>query len=269
MSKNSKAIRRRVLETAALSLSAILLIYEISGFSLGNDELEMRLFDIAITRMLGGLIFLCLCMRMGYGIFGSMDGKCIKGALLCFPALLVVLNNLPLIGIISGNARVLRFDLIPLFIFECIAIGFYEEMTFRGFVFPYIMEKTGTTRKGIFLAIIGSGGVFALLHLINLAEGAGLGAVIMQIGYSFLIGAMCSVVLLKSRSIWLCAALHAIYDFCGFLIPELGEGKIWDGATVAITAVLAVFTFFYMVYIFFKTDLSEAEKIVHNDKNTK
>ena len=123
------------------------------------------------------------------------------------------------------------------------------------------MEKTGTSRKGIFLATIYSGAVFGLMHLINLFEGAGIGSVILQIGYSFLIGAMCSVVLVKTRNIWLCVALHAIYDFCGFLVPELGQGIIWDMVTVIITAILAVATFVYMLYVFFKTDLSAADGI--------
>ncbi len=266
---SKRKTRNRILEGIALLFGILLLVYEISGLSFGNDETEKLLFDILISRTLGGIIFLFLCLRVRYRIFGSAEKKCVTGALLCFPALLVVVNNLPIIGLVTGNAYVERFDLFPVFILQCAAIGLYEEFAFRGFVFPYIMEKTGTTRRGVFLAIIASGGVFAVLHLINLLEGASLGSVILQIGYSFLIGAMCSVVLVKSRNIWICVLLHAIYDFCGFLVPTLGGGLIWDAATVTVTAILGVFTFFYMIYIFFKTDISEAEKIVQTNKNSK
>ena len=241
--------------------AAALCVFELMPSGLLGDELTARLTKITVTRFCGGAIFLLLTLKLGYKVFGGRDKKLWNGALLCFPALLVVCNNLPIIGLVSGNATVERTDLVWLFTLECIAIGFYEELAFRGFVFPLIMEKTGTTRKGIFLATIYSGAVFGLMHLINLLEGAGIGAVVLQIGYSFLIGAMCSVVLVKTRNIWICVVLHAIYDFCGFLVPELGQGIIWDRTTVVITAILAVATFVYMLCVFFKTDLSAADGI--------
>ena len=45
------------------------------------------------------------------------------------------------------------------------------------------------------------------------------------------------------------------------LVPELGQGIIWDRTTVVITAILAVATFVYMLCVFFKTDLSAADGI--------
>lgn len=261
MSEKNRKKLNKVYEMSAVVLALLLVIYELLPFSLSDDELTARLVDIAVTRLLGGLIFLLIVLRVRYRIFGSYEKKCLIGALLCFPALLVVVNNLPIIGLLSGDAYIVRYDLIPLFALESFAIGFYEEFAFRGFVFPYVMEKKGTSRKGIFVSILISGAVFALMHLINLFEGAGFGSVVLQIGYSFLIGAMCSVVLVKSRNIWICVALHSIYDFCGFLVPELGKGVIWDPVTVTVTVILAVATFIYMLYIFFKTDLSSAADI--------
>ena len=242
-------------------LAVVLCAFELMPSGVFADALTARLVKITVTRFCGGAIFLILTLKLKYRVFGGREKRLWHGALICFPALLVVVNNLPIIGLVSGNATVERVDLIWLFVLECIAIGFYEELAFRGFVFPLIMEKTGTSRKGIFLATIYSGAVFGLMHLVNLLEGAGIGSVVLQIGYSFLIGAMCSVVLVKTRNVWICVVLHAIYDFCGFLIPELGQGIIWDTATVVITTVLAVVTFVYMLCIFFKTDLSAADDI--------
>ena len=242
-------------------LAVVLCAFELMLSGVFADALTARLVKITVTRFCGGAIFLILTLKLKYRVFGGREKRLWHGALICFPAFLVVVNNLPIIGLVSGNATVERVDLIWLFVLECIAIGFYEELAFRGFVFPLIMEKTGTTRKGIFLATIYSGAVFGLMHLVNLLEGAGIGSVVLQIGYSFLIGAMCSVVLVKTRNVWICVVLHAIYDFCGFLIPELGQGIIWDTATVVITTVLAVVTFVYMLCIFFKTDLSAADDI--------
>jgi membrane protease YdiL (CAAX protease family) len=83
----------------------------------------------------------------------------------------------------------------------------------------------------------------------------------MQIGYSFLIGAMCSVVLFKTANLWLCVALHAIYDFCGLLVPTLGDGSWWDVPTIVFTAVLAVATTAYMVVLFARMKPEEIDRI--------
>ena len=35
--------------------------------------------------------------------------------------------------------------------------------------------------------------------------------------------------------------------FCGYLIPTLGEGIIWDSVTVIITSILGVFALIFML----------------------
>ena len=144
---------------------------------------------------------------------------------------------------------------------ECLAIGLFEEFAFRGVIFLMFAEKRHATRKGLFWSLMLSSAVFGGVHLVNILMGAGIGPTILQIGYSFLIGAMCAVVLLKTRNIWLCVVLHAIYDFCGTLMPTLGGGTWWDTPTVIFTAVLAVATAVYLVWQFFKLDPDEVGKI--------
>ena len=83
----------------------------------------------------------------------------------------------------------------------------------------------------------------------------------MQIGYSFLIGGMCSVVLIKTANIWHCVAIHAIFNFSGAVVPTLGAGEIWDSLTIMITAIIAVITFVYMLVFFLRFDVRETERI--------
>jgi hypothetical protein len=61
----------------------------------------------------------------------------------------------------------------------------------------------------------------------------------LQVGYSFLIGGMCAIVLLKTGSIWYCVLLHTVYDIGGTIL-YVGGGVRWDAVTVTITAVLGV-----------------------------
>ena len=70
--------------------------------------------------------------------------------------------------------------------------------------------------------------LLGLLHLFNLFAGASVGATFLQVGYSFLIGAMLSAVLIKTDNLWLCVLLHAGFDFGGSIITELGTGIFQD-----------------------------------------
>ena len=87
----------------------------------------------------------------------------------------------------------------------------------------------------------------------------------LQVGYSFLIGAMYAVILFKTANIWLCVLLHAVYNFCGMLVPTLGAGTWWDVPTVIFTTVLAVATAVYTVVLFIKMDVRELDRLYGTD----
>ena len=103
--------------------------------------------------------------------------------------------------------------------------------------------------------------IFSLIHLVNLFDGASPGAVLMQIGYTFLVGGMCAVVLVASKSVWICVAVHAVYNFCGTIVPRLGETQGWDTPTIIVTTVLASCTCILYVRYLFRSD-AEAKKLI-------
>ena len=100
--------------------------------------------------------------------------------------------------------------------------------------------------------------------MINLFESSP-GAVFLQIGYSALIGAMCSVVLVKTANIWLCVLIHGIYNFAGAFVSRCGEGVLLDTFTVVFTVVVSIAVAVYMVVIFF-TDKGKTAASVYPDK---
>ena len=156
-------------------------------------------------------------------------------------AFLVALNNLPALALLTGGARVTSAlpDLF-LFAFGCLAIGFFEECLFRGFFLSFLLKKMQKNRRGRFLAVLISSAAFGLIHLFNLAYGGGVGATFLQVGYSFLIGGLLAALVLATGRLLPAALCHALYDFCGRLVPVCGEGKLWDTPTVVITVVLSV-----------------------------
>ena len=218
---------------------------------------------MTLTRSIGAVVFLVLLLGEGYRVLNPLQKPFWRSLLFTLPPFLVVVNNMPILSLLWGDAYIVPSA--PAywvwFSLECLAIGLFEELAFRGVILPMLAEKRHTTRKGLFWSLILTSAVFGAVHLANVLLGAGLGGVILQIGYSFLIGAMCSVVLLKTRNIWLCVILHALYDFCGTLVPTLGAGTWWDTPTVVFTVLLAVATTAYLTWQFFTLDMDRVKEI--------
>ena len=244
--------RRRLFRNLTLAAAVLVIVFfEVAKPALSPDPQRNAMLTVLITRLTGAAaVFLLLPEAPMRG--GRTHGK--KAILTLTLAALVSLNNAPWIGLLTGEARVTApFSDGLLLAAESLAIGLFEELAFRGLLFPAVLEKC---RGSVFRAVFLSSLLFALVHLVNLAEDAP-GAVVMQVGYSFLIGGMCAVILLEWGSVWLCALLHAVYDFGGALVPRLGEGRVWDPITVALTAVLGLAAAAVFVRILLREDEAE------------
>lgn len=261
--KRRRYISRKVCLAIIFAAAPILLWLELAKPTLTPDPVLAPLINMTLTRLIGAVVFLALLLNEGYRVLNPLQKPFWRSLLFTVPPFLVVVNNMPILSMIRGDAYFVHNAPMYLIWFaaECLAIGLFEELAFRGVIFLMFAEKRYTTRKGLFWSLILTSAVFGGVHLVNVLMGAGIGPTVLQIGYSFLIGAMCSVVLLKTRNIWICVMLHAIYDFCGTLMPTLGAGTWWDTPTVVFTAVLAVATAAYLVWQFFKLDPDEVSRI--------
>lgn len=266
LKRRTMSKRKICISVTAVSI-ALLLLYELFAPKLFwsrelSDPSVKTLVDMTVTRALGGVVFIAILAYLEYRIMNPFRKPFGKSILFALPAIAVVVNNLPIYPLISGIAVVNSpMWKVLLLAAECFCIGFFEETCFRGVVLLGFMEKRRATKKGQFWAIVLTSAVFGAVHLVNMFLGASPIAVLMQIGYSFLIGAMCSVVLLKTANLWLCVALHAVFDFCGALVPTCGEGTIWEPFTVTITVLIAVATTAYLTLAFFKLRSEELDCI--------
>ena len=262
--------QRRLLLSCAVLAFLILLIFEIfHGYIFDGERYGERIYNIS-TRFLGGIacaifVYLNASKRML-----SLKTS-IKAFLIFLPCMAVAVNNFPFITFFGGKAYISSgLTEIALYAVLCLGVGFFEEMAFRGCIFTMLLQRRGKRQIDVFISIVLSSVIFGLVHLVNLFSG-NVGAVILQVGYSFLIGGMCSVILVKTKNIWYCVILHAVYNFAGGVVPECGGGTIWDTPTVIWTAVVAVAVAAYVIYTLIKITPEDVDGLLNecmtNDNN--
>lgn len=257
---------RRVALGVAGVCALAMVFFEYYPLQFSPDEVLSGIIKMIITRGIGTLMFAVLLVYLGYHIHNF--GRLWRSVLFCLPPLAVVVNNLPILALITGAAQVVRpVSYVLLFALQCLLIGTFEETAFRGAVTLIMLEKHRGSTKQIFWSVVASSAVFGGIHLLNLFAGAGIGPTLQQVGYSFLIGGMCAVVMLRTRNVWLAALLHGIYDFCGFLLPTLGEGSWWDTPTIIFTVLLALAVTAYIVRSLLRLRPEDIEPIFAKKEN--
>ncbi len=254
---------RRWLPFAAILAATPVLLWLEYGKPLTEDTVLLPLMRMSLSRFVAAGVFLVILLTQGYHVLHPFRAPFGRSLLYSLPAFAVVINNLPILSLIWGDAYIVHGapKYWIWFALESLAIGLFEEITFRGVILLRFAESRRATHKGLLWSILLSSAVFGAMHAVNLLAGASPGAVLMQVGYSFLIGAMCAVVLFKTANLWLCVLLHAVYDFCGALLPTLGDGHWWDTPTVIFTAVLAVAVTVCMILMFARMNPRETDRI--------
>ncbi|CAL2060186.1 CPBP family intramembrane glutamic endopeptidase [Tenacibaculum sp. 190524A05c] len=133
--------------------------------------------------------------------------KAEKAHLLLFPLVFLVGINLVFGGDISEFTPL---QLIVLAIY-CLSIGFSEEFSIRGVLFPLLIKHGGGTKKSITRAIFISSLIFGLLHLIKFDKG--LYGEISQVFFATFIGVLFGALLIATKSIYPLIIIHALIDF--------------------------------------------------------
>lgn len=261
--------KKRTIYYIIMAVFALLLVVvERIGGPFASDAGLDAMIRKAVSCACGSVVFIIAAAMFGYRIFGRGAEPLGKALLFSLPCFCAAINNFPIISVLNGDCRLAKpWYFVAALAAECLMIGLFEEVTFRGVIFLMVLEKRRKTVWDIFISVVITSAVFGVIHLTNILMGAGVGGVIMQIGYSFLIGGMCSVVLIKTRNIWLCALIHGIFDFGGYFLSSVGEGTMWDTATVVLTVFLSVAVAVYVIYALIHTDPAALGKLYASDEN--
>lgn len=269
MGLTSKKTKDRVIRILFLTMLVALAVIEIWYRSHGAPtEFESDIYN-TLSRLVGGIVAVLFMLEFCFiAVLDPRGNRSLKGLLLCLPALAVAVNNFPWISFGAGDCSFeASVEDMLFYALICLCVGFFEELAFRGCAFMFFLRKRTDSKLQVFLAILLSSVIFGAVHLLNIFVSSP-GAVILQIGYSALIGGLCCLVLLETKNIWLCVFIHALYNFAGGVVPRLGEGVIWTAPEIALTAVVGVAVAIYAVVRFIKMPLSLAKDLFVSAKGS-
>ena len=225
----------------------IALVFGIPNLIPYSDKTMGSLVGETVPRLTISLFLIVLMVVKGYS--ETFKPKwCGTHLLWSIPCFLVAIVNFPFAALLRGAAVIERVDLLWLFLLKCIAIALLEEIFFRALLLPLFMERFAKNRYCVFISVSGSSILFALMHLFNLFFGAGVGETMLQVGYTFLIGCMLAVMMLKTKNIWLCVIVHAMFDVGGTIVADLGSGPFQDTTFWILTAVFGLLCAVHIIF---------------------
>lgn len=246
-----------IVVTVLSSILAILcfVLFEILHFAILKDDLANKLLcgfilRIGIAQLFGWLLFL----------FGGKDlmifsKKTLSGLAWSLPCFMVAFVNFPYSALINKTASIIYPNLMGLYILYILGIALLEELVFRGILFVLAKDYFKNKQHAPLWITVICALVFSLFHLTNLfSPSPDVPGTLLQCLYTFLIGAMLAVTMLKLKNVWLCVIIHAFFDFCGLLIVHLGEGNAWDTMFWILTIVSGVLCAGHIIYSLIKLD---------------
>lgn len=208
---------------------------------IGKADDSLALILGACVRFIFSVLFIVMSFKFGFKLVGKQSAR---NLFILIPAIIIAVNNFPFITYFGGTAQISDsgYQIFAMVLF-CVSVGFFEELAFRGLVLPLVYIKMQDKKYAIFWSICISSALFGAIHLVNLTSGFN-PMVFLQIGYSFLIGALCGIVHIKTKNIAFPIIIHAAFDIAG----KLCTGTYWIGASIALTAIVSVAVIISMIF---------------------
>lgn len=228
-SYDKNKIKQRVVMFIVAVLCGVMAFMELAKVSLLADEQRNEWLVKILQQACGSVAVILLLLSMRVKLFGKIDKW-----LYIIPCIVIAVNNFQWWAFFYGKMRLICTNVadISLFTLQCIMIGLFEELVFRGAVFSLIAGCFSKDKKGLVKTFVMSSIVFGLAHIFS--------GNFLQVGYTVLTGGLFAFVLLKTKNILCCAFIHALYNFCGLFMDNLGTGAVFDVGTCVFMAIIAV-----------------------------
>jgi membrane protease YdiL (CAAX protease family) len=120
-----------------------------------------------------------------------------------------------------------------LFATSTFAVGIVEELTFRGAIFPLLIQSLSNTKQPILKSALLSSGMFGMVHFVNLfSQPENFIGIISQVFFATAIGVFFCGLMVRTENILIPCVLHALVNFsfgAGELKQTIQENSSTDG----------------------------------------
>lgn len=245
-----------------MGLIFVVIILELFEFDFLGQTKDVTMITNAITRIAVGSLFMILLFGLGHREMFSFKNT-IKSLVIVIPALIISINNFPIVAYLDGRAGLSEpIYRVFLFLVECLSVGFFEEILFRGIILLFLIQRLQHVKYGMIYAIVISSMLFGMLHIINLFDGASLSDTLLQVGYSFLVGMMWAVMYLRTKHLWITMLCHATFNFFGQVMFYLGVVQNrYDFYTVLITIIFGILVTLYAMKLLKEIHVSSTVEV--------
>jgi hypothetical protein len=215
-------------------LIIIITVFGISWFGLYAKYFE----DIQIPNriVLSVIVLLTLYLVAGKEIFAwhKKSGRKalqISLYLLLLEFFVVILNYG---NIIINNPNRIKFvgmNAVTYYVSLAVVTGIFEESLFRGIITGGLIKVMPKTKKGLYYATILSSLFFGFVHVISYIPGIKKNpvSIILQMVlvtiFNGTVGLLFSAILLRTKNLWICMIIHAVYDFMLFSVKIFGMSR--------------------------------------------
>lgn len=225
-----------------LLFSIIWIVIYVVGFSLADNFSSVIGIEKIITVIFGiGLSGILFGWIKSNGLLGKY-GLCkpqvdSKRMLLYVPLILMASVNL-------WYGFSMNFSILEtiLYIISMFAVGFLEEVIFRGLLFKAMCKD------GVRPAIIVSSITFGIGHIVNLINGSGVDLLgnLLQVGYAVAVGFLFTMIFYKTKSLISCIITHSVLNALSVFSNE----AVMTAQKEILSAIaLAGISILYTVYI--------------------
>lgn len=242
--------------------SLCFIFFEVWPISIIKDDLANAYLCGFISRVSISFLFVWLMYIFGAKKYFVFDKRFLTTVVWSLPCFMVAFVNFPYSAIATGKVTITRSDILGLYILYVFGIALLEELIFRGILLYLAEDLLKDKKHKPLLIVVVCSLIFSLFHLTNLSFGADVGATLLQCIYTFLIGAMLTVTMLKIGNVWLCVLIHGVFNFGGMLtisplknrLLSIASGNPWDTLFWILTIVSGVLAAGHVIYSLIKLE---------------
>jgi len=206
------------------------------GIGVLNAQALVRLiFSIGI------IVFLFFYNKCSFFKVNKLHLKYID---LIFCAIAIAIFNFPIFALGMGDATITGATgrgHVASYIFWTLSVSLIEELVFRGIIFTLLLVTFKKEKHRVIYAVLLSSAMFGIVHLLNLFSMPA-PAVLMQVGYTFLLGMLWAIIFYFTKSLVPVIVAHALFNTGGFLLSQYGFGRgyHWNGVAIGVFVAVCV-----------------------------